>query len=168
MFYIEKGDITDAKTETILCIANSSGSFAKGTPKRIVASAGEDVSLEIAAKYQCDKSSFSVGSCFETSSGDLAKKGIKRISYMVISPFPGSLCSIYDVINAFERLLKMTIKYGRKSIAVPGIGIEDECLDVETVAVNMSKIIRNNCDRLDIHVIDTNEIFINKIEKYIN
>lgn len=167
MVEIKSGDICEANAEVIVCTTNSTGFAAKGTSRRIIEKAGKIVELEIKNKCQNNKSDLKVGSCFETSSGDLLEKGIKRICHAVITPLPGDLCSSSDLNKILKTIFQLEIRYNRKSVAMPAFGLEEKNADAEIIAIFMSRVIKNYSSTIDIQIIDNNKEFIEKIKHYL-
>ena len=156
-----------AETEAIVNASNGCGIMGKGVAGAIRAAAGKDIEKE--AKDICRKNGtpISAGDCYKTSSGRLAKHGIKVIYHAVTMKYPGSISSLYIVGAAMRSVLSRAYKDGVKSIAIPGLGIGIGALNKEFVAKEMVRIAQKYETEMDIVLIDFNEEFIKYVTRCI-
>lgn len=159
----EVGDITKSRQDAIVNDANSCGVMSYGVSALICNRGGVEIQDE--AKGFCRKNkNIELGSCFSTQSGKLKRYGTETIYHAVISRTPKDLASIHFVKKVLNEVLATAVNDGIESIAIPSIGLGGG-LDKTVVAMEMARIAKNFCNKIDIRIIDVDKEFIENVRK---
>ena len=157
----EIGDITKSGQEAIVNDANGCGVMSYGVSALIHDRGGDEIQNE--AKGFCRKNkNIELGSCFSTRSGKLTKYGTEKIYHAVMSRTPKDLASMHFVKKVLNEVLAKAVNDGMKSIAIPSLGLGGG-LDKTAVAMEIARIAKNFCNKIDIRIIDIDKQFIENV-----
>lgn len=168
MIKIKQGDIVQLNdVEAIVNASNGVGIMGKGVAGAISKAAGSEVTDE--ARRICrDNGNFEAGSCFKTTSAELANNGVKAIYHAVTMKYPGTPTSIDIISKAMRSTIEQAVADGIKSIAFPGLGNGIGGLDDRLVARRMVDICLAYHDSIDITIIGYDKNFVKHLKDSMN
>ena len=159
------GDVCYPKSEAVIIPSNTKGVMSRGVSSRILKVGLSNVTKEI--KQIITNNNITIGDCFSTGPGRMKRRGLQRIYYAVIKRFQNDFSSVFVVNNALHNALKQVINDGVESVAICGIGLDDENLEPKTVARITVEICNRYDGQIEISIIDDNKEFITEVNNFV-
>lgn len=156
------GNICYPKSKALIIPANTKGSMLRGRSLKI-RNDGLGGILKEAKKFTT-QNKVEPGDCFSTGPGRLNRRGLKKIYHAVIKRLQSDFTSVHIVREALYNSLSLAVFEGMESITVCGLGIEPGELDPITVARVTLEQIKKFADKIEIKIIDDDQVFINELE----
>jgi O-acetyl-ADP-ribose deacetylase (regulator of RNase III) len=159
------GDICYPKSKAVILPDDS-----LGTMQIIISSRVSDVGFGLIVKESkkiLENKKINVGDCFVTYPGRLKRRGVEKIYHIVIKKLQSDFTSLYVVQKGVDSAFKQVVQDKMNEVSICGIGIGPGELDPISVAGIMVEICKRYNHKVKIKIIDSNEIFINEVNKRI-
>lgn len=158
------GDIVHPSTEAIVIEINGTCFLHRGECSRVSQEAGDKLKTQVQKIARA--SHLEPGHWFSVPSGDLRKRGIKQVYFVVTTKFIGGLASLHCLTDPLRQVLESAINENLKSIAITGLGVRQGGLDGSAVARTLVQAAKDYDNQIDIVFLDTISEFIDSVKKF--
>jgi O-acetyl-ADP-ribose deacetylase (regulator of RNase III) len=159
--------IVSPRTEAILCPTNGCGILVESAAIEIESIAQETFKKDLREKMYVNFKPTEVGTVFKSEPYKLSRRSVKKIYYGVFSTHPKGLSSLYVVNNIIKKILKLAIKDGIKSIAIPRLEAFKYGIDESTLISFLVNMAMKYDSKITIKFVDLDDVYIGNVKETI-